>query len=60
MEEAQEERAEEVREEHLKKKGFLTLHDELTLIGQQLQDLSSRLKGLELKEERREEETADV
>jgi len=63
MEEAQEERAEEVREEHLKKKGFLTLHDELNLLGQQLQDLSSRLKGIELKEERREEreaQTADV
>ena len=29
MEEAQAERAEETREEHLKDKGFLTLHDEL-------------------------------
>lgn len=63
MEEAQEERAEEVREEHMKEKGFLTLHDELSLLGKQLQDLSSRLKGIEIKEERREEreaETADV
>jgi voltage-gated sodium channel len=63
MEEAQEERAEEAREEHMKKKGFLTLHDELTLLSQQLQDISSRLKGMELKEERREEreaETAEV
>ena len=32
MEEAQVERAEEVREEHLKEKGFLTLHDELSLL----------------------------
>lgn len=60
MEEAQEERAEEVREEHMKQKGFLTLHDELTLLGQQLQKLSSRLKGIELKEAQREEQEAEM
>src|SRR5262245_60932597 len=62
MEEAQAEQAEEVREEHLKKKGFLTLHDELSLLSKQLADLSSRIKGIELKEEarEREEETAGV
>ncbi|HZN34709.1 MAG TPA: ion transporter [Pirellulaceae bacterium] len=60
MEEAQDEQAEEVREEHMKKKGFLTLHDELNLLSKQLADLSSRIKGMELKEEQREEETADV
>jgi voltage-gated sodium channel len=60
MEEAQEERAEEVREEHMKKKGFLTLHDELSLLSHQLQDLSNRLKGMELREEHREEEAAGV
>jgi len=60
MEEAQEERAEEVREEHLKKKGFLTLHDELSLLSQQLHDITARLKGMELKEERREEREAEM
>ena len=54
MEEASAEREEEVREEHLKSKGFLTLHDELSLLGRQLQTLSERLKGLELKEAERE------
>jgi voltage-gated sodium channel len=60
MEEAQEERAEEVREEHLKDKGFLTLHDELSLLSQQLHSISSRIKGMELKEEEREREPAAV
>jgi voltage-gated sodium channel len=62
MEEAQAERAEEKREEHMREKGFLTLHDELALLSQQLQTISVRLKGLELKEEREEheEETAAV
>jgi len=60
MEEAQAERAEETREEHLKDKGFLTLHDELSLLSQQLTNISSRLKGMELKEEEREQETAEV
>jgi voltage-gated sodium channel len=56
MEEAQAERAEETREEHLKDKGFLTLHDELSLLSHQLTSISSRLKGIELKEEAREHE----
>jgi voltage-gated sodium channel len=60
MEEAQEERAEEVREEHLRDKGFLTLHDELSLLSQQLHSISSRIKGLELQEEEREQEPAGV
>jgi voltage-gated sodium channel len=60
MEEASAERKEEVREEHMKKKGFLTLHDELTLLGQQLQGISERLKGIELKEEAAEQETAQT
>jgi voltage-gated sodium channel len=60
MEEAQAERAEETREEHVKDKGFLTLHDELSLLSQQLTSISSRLKGIELKEEEREHETAGV
>ncbi|MDX1944492.1 MAG: ion transporter [Pirellulaceae bacterium] len=58
MEEASAERKEEAREEQLKSKGFLTLHDELTLLGDQLATLSERLKGIELKEAQRE--TADV
>jgi hypothetical protein len=53
MEEAQAAQAEEVREEHLKQKGFLTLHDELTLLSSQLHDLSVRIKGMELREEDR-------
>ena len=60
MEEAQEERAEEVREESLKEKGFLTLHDELSLLSQQLHSISQRLKGLELKEESREREVEEA
>jgi voltage-gated sodium channel len=60
MEEASAERKEEVREEHLKKKGFLTLHDELTLLGQQLQNISERLKGIELKEEKAEQAPAEA
>jgi voltage-gated sodium channel len=56
MEEAQAERAEETRDDHLKKKGFLTLHDELTLLSQQLHNISVRLKGLELKEQQQERE----
>jgi voltage-gated sodium channel len=55
MEEASAERKEEAREDQLKEKGFLTLHDELALLGQQLQTLSQRIKGLELKEEAKEE-----
>jgi voltage-gated sodium channel len=57
MEEAQAEQAEEVREEHLKKKGFLTLHDELALLSGQLHNLTVRIKGMELKEQEREEQT---
>ncbi len=60
MEEAQEERAEEARDEQLKKKGFLTLHDELSLLSSQLSNLTSRLKGLELKEEQREREEEEA
>lgn len=60
MEEAQAERAEEVREEHIKDKGFLTLHDELALLSQQLTSISTRLKGMELKEEEREKEAVEV
>lgn len=51
MEEASAERQEEVREEHLKEKGFLTLRDELLLLGQELHEMSLRVKGIELKEE---------
>ena len=60
MEEAQAERAEEVREANIKEKGFLTLHDELSLLGNQLQNISLRLKGLELKEETPERETEEA
>lgn len=60
MEEAQAETAEETREEHLKDKGFLTLHDELALLSQQLANITTRLKGIELKEEEREREVVEV
>jgi voltage-gated sodium channel len=56
MEDAQAEQAEEVREEHLKEKGFLTLHDELSLLSSQLRELSVRIKGMELREEEREQQ----
>jgi voltage-gated sodium channel len=52
MEEAQAETAEENREESLKEKGFLTLHDELALLSEQLNTITRRIKGLELKEEK--------
>lgn len=55
MEEATTETQQEEREHHLREKGFLTLHDELTLLGQQLQKISERIKGLELKERQRED-----
>jgi voltage-gated sodium channel len=48
MEEAQEERAEEVREESLKESGALTLHDELDVLSKQLSDLALRVKGMEI------------
>ena len=51
--------AEEVREEHLKEKGFLTLHDELSLLSSQLHELSVRIKGMELREEEREQQETD-
>jgi voltage-gated sodium channel len=60
MEEVQEERAEEAREDQLKKKGFLTLHDELILLHQQLGDITVRLKTIEHKEDEREEEEAII
>jgi len=60
MEEAQVERAEEVREEHLKEKGFLTLHDELSLLATQLNKITERIKGLEGKEEAREREAEEA
>jgi voltage-gated sodium channel len=60
MEEAQEERAEEAREEDLKEKGFLTLHDELSLLSQQINDIAHRIKGLELKEVAVEREPAEA
>lgn len=60
MEEVQEERAEEAREDNLKKKGFLTLHDELTLLHQQLGEITTRLKSIEYKEEARDREEAIV
>jgi voltage-gated sodium channel len=60
MEEAQVERAEEVREEHLKEKGFTTLHDELAMLSQQLTNITQRIKGLELKEEASEREPETV
>jgi voltage-gated sodium channel len=60
MEEAQVERAEEVREEHLKDKGFLTLHDELALLSIQLNRITERIKGLEVKEEAREREAEEA
>lgn len=54
IEEAQAAQAEEAREEQLKATGTLTLHDELTLLSQQLRDLSVRIKGMDLREEERE------
>jgi voltage-gated sodium channel len=60
IEEAQAEQVVEVREDHLKEKGFLTLHDELAMLGSQLHTLSVRLKGLELKELNREEQVSDA
>jgi voltage-gated sodium channel len=60
MEEAQEERAEESREESIKKKGFLTLHDELAILSQQLVDITQRLKSIELKGERTELEREEA
>jgi len=60
MEEAQVERAEEVREEHLKEKGFLTLHDELSLLATQLNKITERIKGLEGKEDAREREAEEA
>lgn len=60
IEEAQAEQAVEVRAEHLKKEGVVTLHDELAVLSGQLQTLSVRLKGLELKEHEREEEASDA
>ena len=60
MEEAQEERAEEVREHDLKTKGFLTLHDELTLLHQQLGEITARLKSIDHKEEARDRDEAVV
>ena len=60
MEEVQEERAEEAREDNLKKKGFLTLHDELTLLHQQLGEITTRLKSIEYKEDARDREDAIV
>jgi len=59
IEEAQAEQAVEVRAEHLKKEGVATLHDELAVLSSQLQTLSVRLRGLELKELERVEEAAD-
>ena len=60
MEEAQVERAEEVREEHIKEKGFTTLHDELALLSKNLHDITQRIKGLEMKEEAAEREEAEA
>ncbi len=60
MEEVQEERADEVREDHLKKKGFLTLHDELILLHKQLGEITGRLKTIEHKEDERDREEAIV
>jgi voltage-gated sodium channel len=54
MEEAQAERADETRETDMKKKGFLTLHDELSLLSKQLGDITDRLKNLEENEDERE------
>jgi voltage-gated sodium channel len=54
MEEAQAETAEEGRQENLKEKGFTTLHDELAMLSQQLNGITQRIKGLELKEEAHE------
>jgi voltage-gated sodium channel len=54
IEEAQAEQAEEVRADHIKEKGSLTLHDELTLLSSQLHNLTVRIKGMELKEQERE------
>lgn len=56
MEEATSETKEEAREEQLKKKGFLTLHDELSLLSEQLKTLSERIKGIEIREEREAED----
>jgi voltage-gated sodium channel len=59
IEEAQAEQAVDLRKEHLKETGSVTLHDELAVLSGQLHTLSVRLKGLELKELERQEETLD-
>ncbi len=60
MEEATSETKEEAREEQLKKRGFLTLHDELSLLGEQLQTLSERIKGIEIREDRENRDDKDT
>jgi len=60
MEEAQAETADEKREDNLKEKGFLTLHDELSMLSEQLNTLTRRIKGLELKEEKIEQRAEEA
>lgn len=47
MEEAAQEAAENKREANLKEKGFLTLRDELTMISQQLKDITRQVGALQ-------------
>ncbi len=49
MEEAQVESPEGAREEQLHQQGFLTLHDELRLLGVQIQELNEKLNQYQLK-----------
>lgn len=47
MEEAAQDAAESKREANLKEKGFVTLRDELTMIGQQLKDITRQVGALQ-------------
>jgi len=51
MEEAAGEASESTRKKHLKERGFTTLRDELTLVSQQLKQLSAQLDALETPED---------
>lgn len=46
MEEATNEAAEDTRQRHLRERGFLTLHDEMSLISQRLHEISGQLNAL--------------
>ena len=50
MEETQAETNEETRRQHLKDRGFTTLHDDLAALGANLHTITERIKALELQE----------